>query len=45
MINRTYEYIKRVTQGYFKSRIGTNHGTREHQYYSHFTGKVWFESY
>ena len=44
-IKRTIEYFTHSIQSYFKTRIGSNYKTRQHQYYNTFTDKVWFESF
>lgn len=38
-------HIKHIISSFFKHKIGTNYQTKEHQYYSHFTGRTWFEKY
>jgi hypothetical protein len=39
------KYFIHCIKSSFRSRIGTNYSTKEHQYFNAWTGKVWFEKF
>jgi hypothetical protein len=44
-MKHTFKHIWHTITSSFKSRIGTNYKTKQHQYYNFWTNKVWFEDF